>query len=172
MKLPRASRIPIVLCAVLATLALTRAADPEPIATLRFADADGQTVALDEPGVLYLVDFWSLGCGPCMAEMPELERLAQDYEPGGRFRLVSVVAGGWKGKDLEQVAKHAKTDLDIYSDPDDAFDLLDVHRYPTKLLIRDGMLLRRMVGGGAGAYRRWSNIIDNELESPSDGARP
>jgi len=95
------------------------AADPRPIDTLRFADADGKVIALDQPGTLYLVDVWAIGCSPCMAEMPELERLAQFYEPGGRFRLMSVVAGG-----------------------------------------------------GTGAYRKWSTIIDNELESSSEAARP
>jgi thiol-disulfide isomerase/thioredoxin len=172
MKLPHFARLPIVLCAVLATFAPAHAVDPEPIATLQFADADGRTIALDEPGVLYLVDFWALGCGPCLAEMPELDRLAQEYERGGRFQLVSVVAGGWKGKDLRQVAKHAKTDLEIYSDPDDSFGRFDIHSYPTKLLIRDGVLLRRTVGGGTGAYRKWSSIIDAELAGSTDGAQP
>jgi|WetSurMetagenome_2_1015567.scaffolds.fasta_scaffold424241_2 thiol-disulfide isomerase/thioredoxin len=172
MKLPHFARLPVVLCAVLATLALTRAADPTPIETLRFADANGNVLALDHPGVLYLVDVWALGCSPCMAEMPELERLAQDYEPDGRFRLVSVVSGGWKGKRLKAIARDVETTLPIYSDPNNWLGRLDIHSFPTKFLIRDGMLLRRTVGGGTGAYRKWSNILDNELESPSNGAQP
>ena len=77
------------------------AAMPDPLPILRVGDAEGHTMTLDAPGMLYLVDFWALGCKPCIVEMPELERLAKDYEPGGHFRLVSVVASGWEGKDLQ-----------------------------------------------------------------------
>lgn len=142
-------------------------ATPDRIQTLRVGDAEGNTTTLDEPGVLYLVDFWALGCKPCIVEMPELERLAKEYEPGGRFRLVTVVASGWEGKDLLNVAQQAGTTLPISSDPDDLFRTLDIRAFPTKLLIRDGVLLARKRGGGPGAYDTWKRIIDAALQDPS-----
>ncbi len=141
-------------------------ATPDVIPTLRVGDSEGNTITLDEAGVLYLVDFWALGCKPCIIEMPELERLANQYEPGGRFRLVSVVASGWEGKDLLTVAKQAGTTLPIYSDPDDLFRQLEIRAFPTKLLIRDGMLLARKRGGGPGAYETWKKLIDVALQAP------
>ena len=146
-------------------------AAPGPIGPLRVGDAEGHTFTLDAPGMLYLVDFWALGCKPCIVEMPELERLAKEYEPGGRFRLISVVASGWEGKDLLNVARQAGTTLPISSDPDDLFRKLEIRAFPTKLLIRDGVLLARKRGGGPGAYETWKKIIDQALQEPSS-AKP
>ena len=169
----RPGRIVIAL-ALLAATPVTWAAGttPGPIGPLRVGDAEGHTMTLDAPGVLYLVDFWALGCKPCILEMPELERLAEDYEPGGRFRLVSVVASGWEGKDLLTVAEQAGTKLPIYSDPDDLFRQLEIRAFPTKLLIRDGKLLTRKRGGGPGAYEMWSKAITDALGGPAAPSTP
>ena len=159
----------VIASALLAVTSLAWAADPPPGLTgpLHVGDVAGNTITLDEPGMLYLVDFWMLGCKPCIVEMPELERLAKEYEPGGRFRLVSVVGSGWEGKDLLKVAQDAGTTLPISSDPDDLFRKLEIKAFPTKLLVRDGALLARKRGGGPGAYETWKRIIDAALQHPS-----
>jgi thiol-disulfide isomerase/thioredoxin len=166
------SRLVFVL-ALLAAISAAWAADPPPAlpGPLHVGDVAGNTITLDEPGMLYLVDFWMLGCKPCIVEMPELERLAKDYEPGGRFRLVSVVGSGWEGKDLLKVARDAGTTLPISSDPEDLFRKLEIRAFPTKLLIRDGVLLARKRGGGPGAYETWKKIIDAALQETSS-AKP
>jgi len=161
-------RFVIALALLVATpVAWTAGKKPGPIGPLRVGDAEGRTMTLDAPGVLYLVDFWALGCKPCTLEMPELERLAKEYEPAGRFRLISVVAYGFAGKDLLTVARQAGTTLPIYSDPDDLFSQLEIGSYPTKLLIRDGQLLARKRGGGPGAYDSWSRVITEVLGAPA-----
>jgi thiol-disulfide isomerase/thioredoxin len=162
------SSMPHALATFLLVLAAAAGTAPVPIGPLRVGDAEGKTITLDAPGVLYLVDFWALGCKPCIVEMPELERLANEYEPGGRFRLVSVVASGWEGKDLLTVATQAGTKLPISSDPDDLFRQLQITAFPTKLLIRDGKLLIRKRGGGTGAYETWKKVIDSELQRPTE----
>ena len=161
--------MPHLIAALLLALAGPAAtgATPDSIPTLRVGDAEGRTTTLNAPGMLYLVDFWALGCKPCILEMPELERLAKEYESEGRFRLVSVVASGWEGKDLQMVAQQAGTTLPVYSDPDDLFRQLEIRAFPTKLLMRDGVLLARKRGGGPGAYETWKKIIDAALQDPS-----
>ena len=146
------------------SLALAGASKGDSIGTLRFADAEGRAIVLDTPGVVYLVDFWALGCKPCIQEVPELERLAKEYEPAGRFRLVSVVWGGFRGKDLSRVAEQAGTTLPIYSDPENWHDRLDVDGFPTKLFVRDGTVLARTGGGVAGLYQRWKAEVERALK--------
>jgi thiol-disulfide isomerase/thioredoxin len=139
---------------------LAGAPNGDSIRTLRFA------------GVVYLVDFWALGCKPCIEEMPELARLAKEYEPSGRFRLVSVVWGGWKGNGLAKVAEEAGTKLPIYSDPENWHDRLDVDGFPTKLLVRDGTVIVRARGGGPGCYRQWKPAIETALKVAPAASAP
>lgn len=142
------------------------AAPQSPLEAPSFADATNACVTLDEPGVLYLVDFWVLGCAPCMIEMPELEKLAREYEPSGRFRLISVLWGEWSGAKLREMAKLARTGLPVYSDPENWLERHWEARFPTKVLMRDGVVLRHVTGGGQGAYAKWSKIVAKELEEP------
>jgi thiol-disulfide isomerase/thioredoxin len=152
--------------------ALAGAAKGDTIGPLRFADAEGRTITLDAPGVVYLVDFWALGCKPCIAEMPELERLANELEPSGGFQLVRVAWGGWNGSELLKVAEQAGMKPPVYSDPESWHDRLEVDAFPTKFLIRDGTVLARARGGGAGAYDRWRAAIERESKSAAAAGAP
>ena len=168
------SRRLVIALALLVVTSVALAADPSPVSIgpIHVGDAEGNTITLDAPGMLYLVDFWALGCKPCIIEMPDLERLAKEYEPGGRFRLVSVAAGGWNGKALLSVAKQVGTTLPIYSDPEDWLTQLEINGFPTKLLIRDGKLFVRKRGGGPDAYETWKKVINAVLRDPAGPSSP
>lgn len=51
----------------------------QPIPALSLPQLDGGTIALPAayPGRPILINFWASWCGPCIEEMPELERFAQ-----------------------------------------------------------------------------------------------
>jgi len=132
-------------------------------AMMSFVDPAGAKVTLDEPGMLYLVDFWAEGCGPCLKEMPDLERLAQELEPGGRFKLVSVLWGGWKGEDLTKIAERRGIHRPVHADPDGWLDQVGRPVFPTKVLVRDGVILQSREGGGRGSYAYWKPILEKAL---------
>jgi thiol-disulfide isomerase/thioredoxin len=135
--------------------------------TMSFADPAGAKVTLDEPGMLYLVDFWAEGCKGCIEEMPELERLARELERTGRFRLISVLWGGWRGAELNKFAERYGMGRPLHSDPDGWLEKLGKPALPTKVLVRDGEILKHHVGGGAGAYRYWKPIVEKALAPAS-----
>jgi len=152
------------LMSMLALVPLAGTVRAEEPVTLRFADPDAKPLSLDAPGVVYLVDFWAMGCKPCFVEMPELDRLAKELEPTGKFRLVSV-AWGWTPQDLPAVAKRAGVTRPIYADPENWYARLGCNGFPSKLLIRDGVVLEHVTGGGAGAYEKWKKAIEPELRA-------
>lgn len=122
----------------------------------------GQLVRLDQPGVLYLVDFWALGCHPCMMEMPDLNQLNND-RVDDRLQILSVVSG-WNSKDHAYVRQKGKTgDLPLFSDPHNWEAHLGIKGYPTKLLIRDGKVIARHVGAGARSYRFWRRVLEGQF---------
>ncbi|HEX6850062.1 MAG TPA: TlpA disulfide reductase family protein [Candidatus Polarisedimenticolaceae bacterium] len=140
---------------------------------LRFQRPDGSFVTLDAPGKVYLVDFWAGGCKPCTREAPDLARLAREFGADGRFEIVAPVYGGWRHDQIERLAtQYGMAELPVVADPDGWFMKLDVEGYPTKLLVRDGVVLVRELGGGRGTYRKWAPRIREALGKVPPTATP
>jgi thioredoxin 1 len=74
-----------------------------------------------------LVDFWGPRCAPCLALMPAVEKLEEEF--GGRFTLVKVNAA-----ENRQIARDLK-----------------VIAMPTFLLYRDGIEVARLSGNPSAA---------------------
>ncbi len=73
-----------------------------------------------------LIDFWGPRCVPCLALMPAVEKLEEEYE--GRFTLVKVNA-----TENRQIARDLK-----------------VIAMPTFVLYRDGAEVERLSGESVG----------------------
>ncbi|MCW2309583.1 TlpA family protein disulfide reductase [Rhodobium gokarnense] len=78
-------------CAVILASAFLIACEPEATVEvgkaapdLTVMDLDGQPVKLSEMrGKVVFVNFWWSGCGPCLAEMPEIDRVYRRYRDEG-----------------------------------------------------------------------------------------
>jgi peroxiredoxin len=67
-----------------------RAGAPAPGFQLK--DLAGHTVRLsDYRGKVVVINFWATWCAPCLAEMPELVKLQQDYKAKG-IQVIGVAA--------------------------------------------------------------------------------
>lgn len=69
-------------------------------------DPEGKTMRLSEFfGTLLYIDVWATWCGPCCAEIPELEKVVEHYQGNDNIRFVSISLDSdpkaWKAK-LEQ----------------------------------------------------------------------
>lgn len=64
-------------------------------------DLQGNTVALSSlKGKVIYIDVWAIWCGPCMEEMPHLEKLKEKYKEDSRVAIVSLsiddIPESWK----------------------------------------------------------------------------
>lgn len=53
-------------------------------------DKDSFAAEVAQSPVPVVVDFWGPQCGPCLALMPEVEKLAESYEDRIKFRKLNV----------------------------------------------------------------------------------
>ena len=136
---------------------LIEAAAGTPAPALQFIDAQGEPQSLEAfLGQAVVVNFWATWCGPCRAEMPTLQALAERQFDEGEHAVVAVA--------LERNFDAAKrfldglgaTDLTLVLDAnmqgfrslaDQSVGLDDVRGLPATLIITpDGHLLGHIVG--------------------------
>ena len=88
------------------------------------------------------VNFWNNGCGSCVAEMPELEELYQDFQE----RNINLIGVGTDSGEIDEqldtareiLAEKGVTYTNISPDPDGDFYktfIADISTYPTTYIV-------------------------------------
>lgn len=122
---------------------------PRPAPDISFSSRDGEALRLaDFHGRTVLVNLWATWCGPCVEEMPSLDRLQAKLGDDVTILAISEDRRGAAAVD-PFVAKHGLKALATYLDPDaKATHAFGVDGLPTSFLIdRDGRIVGWLQGG-------------------------
>jgi len=125
------------------------AAEPKPLPEFAFADADDKPLTLaDYKGRTVLLNFWATWCGPCVKEMPSLDRLQAEIGKDRFIVLPLSLDGPSRPKVAPFYADKKLGSLGIYFDKGKkAMGTLDVSVLPTSVLIDpDGREIGRLEG--------------------------
>jgi thiol-disulfide isomerase/thioredoxin len=96
---------------------------------------DGQAHALSEKrGHYVLLDFWATWCGPCRAEMPQLERLQREY-PGHELEVVGIDAGEAPDRVRRFVERSGYTFTILLDPQGEAAALYNAEAIPTLVVV-------------------------------------
>jgi thiol-disulfide isomerase/thioredoxin len=125
---------------------------PTAVPPLAFTDADGKALSLDSfKGKFVLLNLWATWCGPCVEEMPSLDRLQAKL--GGNDFAVVALATDKQGRALVEpfLAKLGVKNLTMYLDTSGGVNrALKTRGLPTTLLIdRDGKEIGRLEGAAS-----------------------
>lgn len=125
---------------------------PAPAPDLAFTGGDGKPLTLaDFKGRIVLLNLWATWCGPCVEEMPALDRL--QARRGGRDFAVVALSVDRQGRSLVEpfLEKLGVRNLAMYLDTGNAaMRALNIRGLPTTLLIdRDGREIGRMEGSAS-----------------------
>ena len=103
----------------------------------------GNTVSLEDlKGKVVVMNFWFIGCAPCVAEMPELNKIVAKYQ--NNPDIVFVAAAMDEKKDLEVFLKKHSFDYQIVPAAQAMIRSYGIGVYPTHIVIgKDGMILKR-----------------------------
>ena len=130
----------LLLSAVLMTAALTGCSSGEEDALVSktpFPEFSEVDIAGDE-----IVNFWNNGCGSCIAEMPELEELYQDFKERN-INLIGVGTDSGESREQLDTAREilkekGVTYHNISPDPEGDFYkdfVADISTYPTTYIV-------------------------------------
>jgi thiol-disulfide isomerase/thioredoxin len=126
----------------------TPLAAPRPAPALSFEGRDGRRLKLaDFHGHYVLVNLWATWCGPCVREMPSLDRLQARL--GDRMSVVALSQDRGGAEVVEPfLARLGLRRLQVYLDPDNnAQQAFALRGLPTSILIdRDGRMLGSLEG--------------------------
>lgn len=105
-------KLTALLLAAVCALSLTACGSPkieataEPFPEFTATDFDGNTLTNEmfQDYDATIVNFWSNGCGSCIAEMPELEEYYQDFKEKN-INLIGVATSAGDGQEEYDLAK-------------------------------------------------------------------
>ena len=122
--------------------------------------AGAATSLSDLAGDLVYVDFWYIGCGPCMRALPHLAHMEEEFGPAG-FHVLGV-----NHQDAKTVKRYLdRRELDV---PQAILDSLPegypVVAYPTWFLVgRDGSIIERNMGYGEDTAAFLDSLVSANL---------
>lgn len=146
---------------------------PAPLADLELTDQLGNTHTLsDYKGKVIFLNFWATWCGPCRNEMPDIQKLYEEYSAQGEDAEVVIlgIAGPGIGQEgsAEEIADFMEENGYTYPVLMDAggemFTRYGISAFPTTFMIdKDGNVYGYVPGQMTENIMR--SIIDQTLEN-------
>jgi peroxiredoxin len=130
-----------------AALQVTRPEELVEAPDFRLADPEGRHMSLrDHRGKVVLLNFWATWCLPCRAEMPEMEKLYQEFK--GQGFVILAVDLRESPAQVRAFAKELKLTFPLLIDEDTkVVQAYAVRALPVTYLIdRKGLMVGRAIG--------------------------
>ena len=126
---------------------------------VNLATNDSVSLRDEYRGSVTLVNIWATWCGPCIEEMPAIERLYQALGPRG-FRVAAVSIDEGDPADVRAFAQRLGITFDLLQDRTGLIQ----RTYQTTgvpesfLLDRDGVIVKRIIGA-----HDWGSPVNRNL---------
>jgi thiol-disulfide isomerase/thioredoxin len=145
----------------------------KPMIALRLQSLDGKPFDADQlKGNILVLDFWATWCGPCILEIPELNRLQQKYADKG-VKVIGVTMASGEAAAVKPLIKRWKIKYTILIGDDDQSYELNIMGYPTTYIVtRDWKVYRRYIGAGPMKNKQLEADIRRLLDSDTKPVDP
>jgi len=112
-------------------------------------------------GKVVVLNFWFIGCPPCMAEIPRLNDLKQEFSANNDVVFVALTADDEHA--VKKFLEHEKFDYNVVADSKPTLDSFRFAGYPKNIVIgKDGKIVywRSTIH----AWEKFESVIKAELE--------
>lgn len=129
-----------------------------------------------EGSKLTMVNIWATFCGPCIREMPDLQKISEEYKDKD-FQIVGIVCDVTMNSDGSYNADLLKDAKDIIEEtgvkytnilPSESLNKIkldEVYSVPETIFVDEKGNLVGDSYVGSRSYEQWSQIIDHILET-------
>jgi thiol-disulfide isomerase/thioredoxin len=110
---------------------------------------------------LTMLNLWAYWCGPCVGEMPDLQKLSEEYADAG-LQIIGLYDESDEAEDRETLAQLGVTYPCLrYTSSFDPY--MDTGYIPVTIFVdSDGKVLS--TEGGSRSYAEWAEILDGYLK--------
>jgi peroxiredoxin len=134
---------------------------PAPHFTL--TDLNGREVNLASlKGKIVVLNFWFIGCAPCITEMPDLNRLSDQYKPS---HVVFLAIGIDKASNIQAFLKKHEFKYQILPGAAATANSYNIYSYPTNIIIDTEGMVRMIAGSSAKVGELLRGEIDTLIHS-------
>jgi peroxiredoxin len=143
----------------------------QPVPVFSARAMNGDSIKMDQlKGKVVVMNFWSINCRPCIAEMPGMNKLVKDYKKNN----VVFLAITWEtvNRVRKDFLSRYKFDFVIVTDALHIIDEIAASGYPTTYIInKKGIIKEAWNGGNTGEkageeyYQKTKPLIDNLLKA-------
>jgi thiol-disulfide isomerase/thioredoxin len=120
--------------------------------------SDGSYITLDElRGKVLLLDFWGTWCGPCIAALPSLMKVAKNFSKED-FMLISIDTGDERAQWLDFITKNKMNWTQLFDENSKIRNAFKINSFPSYILIDHEGIIRYQTKG-------YSDRKENEIIS-------
>ena len=131
----------------------------ENLASFKFTDIHGNIVSSDSmKGKVVVLNFWSIYCGPCIKEIPELNELVAKMK-GKDVVFIAPAFYGTKDELIQNfLPEHPFNYQIVYIDNSDDYN---VNSFPTHIIIdKSSKIINKLIGTSPDNLKKLEEIID------------
>ena len=128
-----------------------------------FKTMSGESKSLEDiKGEVVFLNFWATWCPPCIAEMPGIQRLYEEYGNKVKFILISTE----KPEVLQTFLEKKQYTFPVYIQNYQTPEIFRSNSIPTSFIISgDGNIVMKKKGAAKWNSKKIKNLFDNLLDS-------
>ena len=135
-----------------------------PAQAFELEDINGNIISSDNTqGKVVVLNFWFIGCKPCLKEIPELNTVYEKYAKNPEVIFISIALD--EAEKVKKKLNKYNINYPIFADGNEACKLFEVTSFPTNMVIdKEGNYYFRFAGGFSGIGKLMMNSIQKALE--------